>query len=130
MLKHPIGLNSIAKKFQLRQIILFGSQATGQTTSASDFDIGIMAGKPLTAPQQEQLLIELSQKLKLPIQKIDLTMLNHSSPLLLYESVKDSRLLYGRKNDLIKLKLYAIKQYQDYHKFYQSFDKYLTRQYA
>lgn len=123
-------LKQIAKKFHLEQILLFGSQSSGQTTLASDFDIGILAKKPLSVKQQDELLIEISQKLNLPIQKIDLTMLNRASPLLLYEAVQNAQLLHGQRDAFDAFKLYAIKRYQDHQKFFNLRHKYLTQHYA
>ena len=123
-------LAQIARQYHLSQILLFGSQANGQATAESDFDIGILAPKPLSFRQRETLLIDLSQKLNLPIQKIDLTFLNQASPLLLYQSVKNARLLYGQPKSFIAFQLYAIKQYQDHQKFFKLQDNYLRQQYA
>ena len=123
-------LAQIARQYHLSQILLFGSQANGQATAESDFDIGILAPKPLSFRQRETLLIDLSQKLNLPIQKIDLTFLNQASPLLLYQSVKNAKLLYGQPKFFTAFQLYAIKQNQDHQKFFKLQDDYLRKQYA
>lgn len=123
-------LAKIANKYNLKQIILFGSQASGQVRAESDFDIGILAQKSLSPQQQETLLIDLSQKLNLPIQKIDLTFLNQASPLLLFQSVKNAKLLYGQPKSFTAFQLYGIKQYQDNQKNFKLLDNYLQQQYA
>jgi len=123
-------LAQIAKKYHLKQILLFGSQASGQKTVESDFDIGVLAEKKLSPSQNENLLIDLSQKLRLPIQDIDLTLLNNASPLLLYQSVKNAKLLYGRPKFFTSFQLYAIKRFQDHQKFLKLLDNYLQKQYA
>ncbi|MEK9183147.1 MAG: nucleotidyltransferase domain-containing protein [Patescibacteria group bacterium] len=122
-------LAQIARQYGLSQILLFGSQASWQTTAESDFDLGILAPKPLSPRRKETLLIDLSQKLNLPIQKIDLTFLNQAGPLLLYQSVKNARLLYGQPKFFTAFQLRAVKQYQDHQKFFKLRDNYLRQQY-
>lgn len=130
MIFNKTKLAKIAKKYNLKQIILFGSQSVRQNTSESDFDIGILSQKPLSTQRQEALLIDFSQKLGVPIQRLDLTMLNHASPLLLFQSVKNARLLFGQPRFFTAFKLYAIKQYQDHQKIFKLLDNYLQQQYA
>lgn len=124
------GLAKLARKYHLKQVLLFGSQSSEQTTPKSDFDIGILAEKPLSSPRKDKLLIELSQNTGLPIQKIDLTFLNQASPLLLFESMTKAKPLYGHPGDFEDFKLYAIKRYQDHQKFFDLQRRYLTKQYA
>ena len=101
----------IAKKFQLKLAIIFGSFANGKNRTDSDLDIAVMGLKGVAFDQQISLVNELSKVFK---QDVDLSVLNQANPLLLFQTSKNSILLYGAREDFLKFKLYAFNAYNDY----------------
>jgi predicted nucleotidyltransferase len=97
--------------------ILFDSQSRGQTTPISDFDIGIVADKPISLEEKNELTVDLSKEFSFPEDKIDLVDLNQASPLLQMEAAKSGKLLKGSEEDFFKFKLLAWKRHQHYLSF-------------
>src|ERR1700691_1650720 len=97
--------------------ILFGSQSKGHANAASDFDIGVVADKPLDLEEKNKLSEEIAKEFNFPEDKIDLVDLNEASPLLQMEVAKSGRLLKGNDYDFFKFKLLAWKRYQHTAKF-------------
>jgi hypothetical protein len=66
-----------------------------------------------------RMLVEVSEELEklIPDQKIDLAVLNRADPLFLKQIVERCRLLFGRPQDLTRLRMHAFKCYQDYRPF-------------
>ncbi len=98
-------------------IIAFGSQISGRSKVTSDFDIAILAEKPLTITDRTRLCEYLAKKLNINEDKIDLTDLYTASPLLLYEVAKSGKLLEGNAFDFTRFQVRAWKIYQDTAKF-------------
>ncbi len=98
-------------------IIAFGSQVSGRTRKGSDFDVAVLAEKPLTLAERTRLSGYLAKKLDINEDKIDLTDLRTASPLLLYEVAKKGKLIEGDNFDFIRFKVRAWKVYQDTAKF-------------
>lgn len=106
----------IAKKFQLKLIIIFGSFANGKNRDDSDLDIAVLGSKEVSFEDQINLVNELSQIFN---KNIDLSVLNKANPLLLFQASKNSILLYGQREDFLKFKLYAFNAYHDYAPYFE-----------
>ena len=111
-------------------IILFGSQSKGHAGVASDFDIGVVADKPLDLKEKNRLSEEIAKEFSYPEDKIDLVDLNEASPLLQMEAAKSGKLLKGRETDFFKYKLLAWKRYQHTAKFRKMRQEHLSRIYG
>ncbi|KKR70786.1 MAG: hypothetical protein UU13_C0001G0014 [Candidatus Nomurabacteria bacterium GW2011_GWB1_40_7] len=98
-------------------IIMFGSQISKKNNLVSDFDVGILAKKPLTIADRTRLSGYLAKKFNINEDKIDLTDLYTASPLLLYEVAKKGKLLEGNAFDFTRFQVRAWKIYQDTAKF-------------
>ena len=98
-------------------IIAFGSQISGKMRADSDFDVAVLAPKPLTLTDRTKLCGYLAKKFNLNEDKIDLTDLRTASPLLLYEVAKNGKLMQGNNFNFIRFKVRAWKIYQDTAKF-------------
>jgi predicted nucleotidyltransferase len=119
-------LKSIAKRYGLRLVILFGSQVTGRTHPDSDVDIAAWAERPLSAAQRTQLWFDLSNQFQ---SEIDLTVLNHAEPLLLHRVATTGRLLYeDKRGTWLDFKGYAFRYYQDSQKMRDDLARYLQRE--
>ena len=119
-------LQSIAKRYHLRLIVLFGSQATRRTHLESDVDVAIWVERPLSTAKRNRLWIDLS---KVFGADVDLTVLNHAEPLLLWHVATKGRLLYGSTRwAWPDFKAYAFRNYQDTQKFRDDLTRYLRRE--
>jgi len=96
---------------------MFGSQISKKNNLVSDFDVGILAKKPLTIADRTRLSGYLAKKFNINEDKIDLTDLYTASPLLLYEVAKKGKLLEGNAFDFTRFQVRAWKIYQDTAKF-------------
>ena len=117
-------LESIARKHSLKLIVLFGSQANGRTHPGSDVDVAILPAQRLSWEERNELwagLCELFQT------QVDLSMLDHAQPLLMYH-VADGQLLYeGERWVWANFKLYARRLYWDTAPLRQALSRYLDR---
>ena len=111
------------KFFNPSLFILFGSQSKGQAIPTSDYDIGVVADKPLSLEEKNQLSDELSKEFSFPEDKIDLVDLNEASPLLQMEAAKSGKLLKGSEEDFLKFKLFAWTRYQHHKEFRRKAEK-------
>lgn len=109
-------LGSIAKKFNLKLVLVFGSFATGKNRQGSDLDIAVLGSETISFAQQIDLISELS---RLFHQDVDLSVLNSANPLLLFQVSKHAELLYGSQADFARFKLYAFHRYHDYAPYFQ-----------
>jgi uncharacterized protein len=105
--KQPI--QNMAQKHNLQFVILFGSQATGNTHAKSDIDIAVISRDKVNTPR---LMSELSEIFKRDdVQVVDLGL---ASPTLMYAVVKDGKALYENSQDaFLTWKLYAIKVWME-----------------
>jgi len=119
-------LKSIAEKYGLRLIVLFGSQVTGRTHLESDVDVAVWTTRPLTSARRTRLWMELSDAFRA---EIDLAVLNHAEPLLLSQVARKGKLLYENKRwAWEEFKGYAFRYYQDTQKFRDDLTRYLERE--
>jgi len=75
-------LESIGRKHNLKLIVLFGSQPTGHVHSQSDVDVAVLPSRRLSWDERNEpwaKLCELSQA------EVDLSVLDHAPPLLMYQ---------------------------------------------
>ena len=111
-----LKIAKIAKKFQLKLIIIFGSFANGKNRADSDLDIAVLGFKEVSFNGQISLTNELSAVFN---KNIDLSVLNKANPLLLFQASKNPILLYGGREDFLKFKLYAFNAYNDYAPYFE-----------
>jgi len=106
-----LKIAKIAKKFQLKLIVIFGSFVGGKNRKDSDLDIAVLGLREVSFKEQISLINELSRIFN---KNIDLSVLNKANPLLLFQASKNPILLYGSREEFLKFKLYAFKAYNDY----------------
>lgn len=111
-----LKIAKIAKKFQLKLIIIFGSFTNGKNRAGSDMDIAVLGLKEIFFNEQIGLANELALIFK---KNIDLSVLNKANPLLLFQASKNPILLYGKREDFLKFKLYAFNVYNDYTPYFE-----------
>lgn len=109
-----IGPN-LCKKFNVKLMYLFGSQAKGNAVQQSDFDIAVLfketPSDPLAIRESMNLSSELS---KFFPNKIDVVSLHYTPLLLKYEVVAHGQILYcEEENDRINFEVAVTKEYID-----------------
>lgn len=114
-------LNQIAKKYQLADIYIFGSQVSGFQRKESDFDIGVRFEKSL--PKKEKraniygnLFSDLNICFK--NKKIDLVFLEEVHLHFQFKIISQGELIYSKdREDSLNFKEKIINYYRDYKYF-------------
>lgn len=104
-------INELAKEFNLKLILLFGSRLSEKKFlhRESDFDIAYLSEGNLDLMAEGKLICDLMSIFK--SDKIDLENLKKADPLLRHEVAKNCLLLYGKKEDFFEFKARAFKDY-------------------
>ncbi len=110
------ALAAIACRHGVQLIVQHGSTVTGRTHAGSDIELAVLFGRPPAADDRYFDLVGELQAL-CPGQEVDVARLDGADPLLLNRVTEHCRLLYGLPRQLLALKLYAFKRYQDYRRF-------------
>lgn len=119
-------LRPIAEKYGLRLIVAFGSQVNGHTHPESDVDVAVLAEKRLPFARQLDLWLELSQAFRADV---DLSVLNHAEPLLLYQVARKGRVLYQvERRAWPEFRGYAHRYYWDTQKLRDNLNRYIKHQ--
>ncbi|MGH2593882.1 MAG: type VII toxin-antitoxin system MntA family adenylyltransferase antitoxin [Anaerolineae bacterium] len=119
-------LETIAKRYGLRLIVLFGSQVIGRTHPESDVDVAVWTARPLTSAWRTRLWMELSDAFQM---EIDLAVLNQAEPLLLSQVARKGKLLYENKRwAWEEFKGYAFRYFEDTQKYRDDLTRYLKRE--
>ncbi len=119
-------LEPIARHHGLRLIALFGSQVSGRTHPESDVDVAVLARRPLAAEQRDRLWMEISDAFQA---EVDLAILNHGEPLLLYQVARTGKPLYEDERwAWAEFTSYAFRYYEDTRKFRDDLARYLKRE--
>lgn len=113
------ALERIAKDFGLDAIILFGSQARGFARPDSDVDVCVVGGR---ADDDLDLQAELGIAFG---RNLDLVRFETSDPVLRYHSVFRGTLLWGSRRLFDRLRLRALKEWQDSRKIDEALTAYL-----
>jgi len=105
-------LQLIAKKYNLKFIVLFGSKARGQVQNKeSDLDIAVFSNKKPDYELFRDLFSDLSDVFSK--ENVDLRFLNDADLLFRFNVVKDGKLLYGDKDAYQAYTLSTIRMYTD-----------------
>ena len=100
----------LAEKYNLKLVILFGSQASGRTHKHSDIDIGFLPISDFDA--EIYLLTDLYQILKR--EDAQVVNLKNASPLLRYSALSDCIVLFEKNNGIYdNARGYAFKLYAE-----------------
>ncbi len=105
-------LNKLAKKYDLKLLLVFGSQADKKNLhQESDFDIAYLSKRELGGKE----LIDLNCSLAdiFDNDKIDMVNLKKADPLLRYKIAERNKLLFGNKLDYLEFKATAFRIYID-----------------
>lgn len=103
-------IKRLAGKYQLKLMVLFGSQTKRKRVhKESDFDVAYLSKKDLSGKKIIDLNCDLMEFFQ--TDRVDLVDLKKADPFLRYEIAKNSQLLYGREMDYLEFKAFAFKDY-------------------
>ena len=108
--KQKQKIEEIAKKYSLKLILLFGSQADGRTHKESDFDVAYLPVKNLSYDDEIDINFQFTNIFK--HDRVDTVDMRKAPPLLLYGIFRECLVLF-KKDDLIfpTYRAYAFKKY-------------------
>ena len=108
--KQKEKIREIAEKYELRLILLFGSQSSGRTHKESDFDIAFLPTKNLSFDQENHLNYEFTNIFQ--NDRVDTVDMRKAPPLLLFAIFKKCLILFEEDNLIFSTyKSYAFKKY-------------------
>jgi len=103
---------SLAEKYNLKLIVLFGSYARGRANKESDVDIGIYGENGISWDEKIELSYEFGKILK--NDNVDVEIISSNSPTLMYNILSSGKVLFEKKKGFFSLlKLYAWKVFAD-----------------
>jgi len=117
---------TLAEKYGLSLVVLFGSQATGHTHKESDVDVAYLADKKLSYDDEVLLNFDLTEVFR--NDKVSLVNLKTAPPLLLKQVVMNAIVLYEKTPHLfIEMFLYALRVYAEAQPLFDLRREYLAR---
>lgn len=120
-------LAELCKKLDLALVVLFGSQATGDSNYNSDIDVGVLSNKrELTEDYQEE--VWQSFLWFFGSGAVDVIFLNRAFPLLAFRAAVTGKVLYeARQGTFRDFVLLAAKRHADAKKLYDLKKEYVRR---
>lgn len=105
------AIAKIAEKYELKLVVLYGSQATGKARPNSDIDIAVLGKRRVDFEKQIDLIGEFTSLFE--TDEIDVKTLHNTNPLFRYEVMRDGILLFGTDYDFASFRAYAFRDYMD-----------------
>lgn len=109
--RFKLGIAKIAEKYDLKLVVLYGSQATGKANENSDIDIAILGNRRIDFDRHIELINEFTGLFH--TDEVDVKLLHSTNPLFRYQVMRDGILLFGKKHDFISFRAYAFRDYMD-----------------
>jgi len=110
-------IEEIVKKYGLKLLLVFGSQASGKTHKLSDYDFGFISKKELSYLDRSTLAHNLAKLVKNPnIEDVDLV---KAGPFLLREIIRNNKVLFEEKGVYASFYSYATRTYFEAKPFFE-----------
>ena len=103
-------IEEIVKKYDLKLLLLFGSQVSGKTHPMSDFDFGYIGKKDMSYQERGNLDDDLSRLVKGEVDTVDL---KNGNPFLLKEIAKNNRVFFEENGSYADFFSTAFREYFD-----------------
>lgn len=115
-------IQEIARQYELKLLVLFGSQVTGKTHAESDYDIAYAGREKLSLDQEGRLIVALTGCLGLSDERLlNLVPIARTNPLLLYAITDNARVLYESESGIFAgMRAFAFKQYVELKPLYEA----------
>jgi predicted nucleotidyltransferase len=91
-------IQALAQKHDLDLVILFGSQARGNTHPKSDIDLGVTSNKPIELSKMLEIIGDFSSLLKR--EDVEVVDLNQAGFTLLGAVVRDGKMMYEKEDGM------------------------------
>ena len=116
--KQTQKIEEVAKKYSLKLVLLFGSQATDKTRKESDFDVAYLPEKNLSFDDEIDKNLQFTYIFR--HDRVDTVDMRKAPALLLYAIFRQCLILF-KKDDLIfpTYRAYAFKKYIEAKPFYE-----------
>jgi|SRR3989338_9394913 len=104
------GVEQLAHRYGLRLVLLFGSQAIGQTHKESDIDVAYLPEKSFDFDQECYLNYEFTNIFRQD--RVDTVDIKKAHPLLMYTVFDHPKILFQADNKIFSIyQAYAFKKY-------------------
>lgn len=105
-------IKKLSHKYNLKMVLLFGSQVNGLLHQESDIDIAFLPMDKLTFGQECRLNYQFTEIFH--NEKVDTTNLQKAPPLLMKQIIDNCQMLYQKEDDVFdKFEVYALQRYQE-----------------
>ena len=119
-------IKQIAQKYNLKLVLLFGSQVSGYLNRESDVDIAFLPSKKLTFKQDYTLNYEFTNVFG--TDKVDTVNLKTAPPLLMKQIIDNCQILYQLKPMVFDyFEAYARQRYQEAAPLFEMTEKAIKR---
>ena len=110
--KQKQQIKKIAEKYHLRFIIIHGSYARGEEREGSDLDVAVYENERIDYSKLFEMRRDFSTIFgDNEDRELDLKTLYDKDPLFVYQVVRDSQLIYGKKYDYCFFEAATIRNY-------------------
>jgi predicted nucleotidyltransferase len=110
---NPTGLKALCRQHNVRLLVAFGSRVTGSPPPSPDSDLDLaLLLKSGHAERSADLLIRHLPDF-FPTYDVDLVFLNRADPLLRYEIMRESILLYGNMDEYAAYQVFSHRDLMD-----------------
>lgn len=107
-------LRNTCTKYGIKMVLLYGSQAMGNSNEKSDVDLGLLLKED--SYDFEDIIKDLMKVFNGNI--IDVAILNHGDPVLKFEIISNYKILFCEEDEIfLEFYLNTVKQYNDTKKF-------------
>ena len=115
-------LKNTCRKHEIKMVLLYGSQAMGNSNAESDIDLGLLLKDDFY--DFEEIIKDLMEVFKGSI--IDVAILNHGDPVLKFEIISNYKILFCQEDEIfLEFYINTVKQYNDTKKFRTLEENYL-----
>ena len=109
----------LAKKYELKLVMLFGSSSRGSALTDSDIDLAILANENFYEKKYSDFSYDLTEVENTLKKNIDIVPISNYNPLLLYNIFNDGEALYIRDEDeYASIRSWARFSYEDNQRFF------------
>ena len=117
-------LKEVFEKFGVKVVYLFGSRARGMGREDSDWDFAVYANDKLSSEERFHLTLRISEKLKVPLEWVDVVDLRDVDPLLGFTVIEEGVIVHCVDAELAHTLEYKIlREYLDAQDLYHLYLK-------
>ena len=125
-------IEELARNFNLRLLLFFGSRVKGKLHKESDYDIGYLSSRDLSFEEEGHLINKLIKILEVSDERlINLVNIRYATPFLLKEIFEEHQILFKEDGEIYDVyKIYSLKKYLDSRRLFDLRDSLIKRYFA